>query len=200
MSINTRFLQSDGTEKVYTSARQEGTSLYYTNAGDNVETQTRGAGTELLISNPDALSEVSVECQFIDNIFLKDGILMWEGASFGDTIDMEIVLPANQPMPSDDGLGNADLVDGIIQYITASETPDETWTGNYFLFPVDYVVNRFVNGLAIMGSNHHGLMLESSDTSEVPSIFMIRLTYKSPTPSVDTKLTVTIEIYREFTV
>lgn len=200
MAISKKFLQDDGTEKVYTSARQEGTSLYFTGSGDNVETQTRGDGTVLLIENPDSLTEVIVDCQFIDSIFLKDGIILWEAAVFGDRISMEIILPANQPMPSDDAVGNASLVDGTIQYITASEIPDETWTGDYFLFPMDYIVNRFVNGVNLMGSNAHGLMLESSDTAEIPSIFRLRMKYNSIIPNPNIKIAVTIELYREHTV
>ena len=70
MAINSKFLQSDGTQKSYMSARQEGTSLYFTGSGDNLTTQTRGDGTPFLLENISSLPSIVVDVGFIDDIFL----------------------------------------------------------------------------------------------------------------------------------
>lgn len=199
MAKKSRFLQHDKTEKVFTSPRQEGTFLYITSRGDDVINKIRGKGTPLIIDNSNnPLDKRSIETQFIDNVFMKDGIVFWENASLGDSISLELVLPANTPFPSETNTGNAELIDGNIQYITASQTPDSTWIGSYLLFPIDVTMFRFVNEFSLIGTNHHGLTLESSDTAEIPKEFKIRFTLISPSVS-PIKAIINIETYREKT-
>ncbi len=202
MSRKIDYVQHDGTKKMLATPRQEGTYLYFTGKGDDLANGTIGNGSKLIIENPNGDTEAFMECAFIDNVFLKDGTAFWENAVFGDSVDMEIVLPANQPMSANEVNGNADIIDenGTISYITASQAPDETWVGNYFLFPMDYVVNRFVNSFPLNGSNNIGTILESSDTAEISKIFKFRIAMHSPTGNMALKLYVMLELYRERTV
>lgn len=198
-----RFLLPDGTEKLSNTPRPEGTFLYFTSAGDDIENGVIGKGSHLVIDNTiDSVSERSVEVQFLDDIYLKDGYAFWENATCGDYLDCEVVLPANTPMPIDTKNGNADLVNGRVTYITMSPTPDSTWVGNYMMLPTDYVVNRFVNSFHLLGTNTTGIVLESSDAVLINNFLKIRVTYKNFKNEVNAKLkcVFTIECYRERTV
>lgn len=196
------YVQHDGTKKMLTTPRQEGTFLYFTGKGDDIANNLVGKGSRLIIENLNGDTTAFMECSFIDDVFLKDGMAFWEGAVFGDSVDMEIVLPSGTPMPAEGANGNADVVDGngTISYITASQSPDVTWTGNYFLFPMDYVVHRFVNEFPLNGNNNIGTILESSDTAEIENIFKFKITIHSPSQNMALKLYIMLELYRERTV
>jgi hypothetical protein len=200
MAKKSRFLQHDKTEKMFTSPRQEGTYLYITSKGDDIANNIRGKGSSLIIDNTiDKSSTKIIETQFIDNIFMKDGIIFWENAVLGDTISLELVLPANVPFLSETTTGNAVIIDGVPTYITTSQIPDQTWTGTHIYFPMDVVLFRFVNEFCLIGTNYTGLTLESSDTAEIPKEFKIRLLLNSSTSS-DIKVIVNIETYRYRTI
>jgi len=198
-----RYLQPDGTAKTSSTPRIEGTMLYFTSSGDDSVNGVVGDGTPLVLNNTvTPTTQKSVDCQFIDDIHLKDGMIIWENAILGDTLDWEVILPANTPLPTGDGKGNANMVEGTVQYITAASAPDDTWVGDYFLFPTDYVVDRFVNNLLVLGTNHHGMILESNDAMLVPKIFKMRLNYRNIYGEVNPNfvLVATIEMYRDRTV
>jgi hypothetical protein len=202
MGLNIKKVHRDGTSKIYASPSFDGTYLYFTGAGDNKETGAIGEGQRLVITNEEDDSTSSfIECSFNEDVYLKDGFAFWSDAVSGDEISLEVVLPKDTPMPSINKNGNADLVDGTITYITDSSTPDETWTGNYFLFPVDYCVSRFVNKMSITGSNNKGLILESSDTAIIPKIFKIKLSYNNYLGTVNNSINVSVmlELYRKTT-
>jgi len=197
-----RFLQHDGTEKFFTSPRQEGTYLNFTSCGDDLQNNLIGEGQNLSIDNSDGNknTERIIETSFLDNIFLKDGIVFWQNADFGDTITLDIVLPANTPYLAEDNNGNAEKKsDGSYEIITSSAVPDETWTGSYFLFNVDVTMFRFVNKFQLIGTNTYGLVLESSDTAEIPKELKFRFVLNTPSNS-DVKVLINMEIYRENTV
>jgi len=202
MSARITKVHRDGTTKIYSTPSFDGTYLYFTSAGDNTETHEVGTGQKLSISNEDEDSTVIVECSFLEDVYLKDGFAFWENAVFGDEITLEIVLPANTPMISEDNKGNADYVDGEIKYITDTSVPDETWIGRYYLFPSDYTVNRFVNKINILGTNYKGLILESSDIALISKIFKFRFTYNNDndTKNKNIKVSIVLELYREHTV
>jgi len=202
MSARITKVHRDGSTKIYSSPSFDGTYLYFTSAGDNLETREVGEGQKLTISNEDEEQVISVECSFLEDVYLKDGFAFWENAIFGDEITLEIVLPANTPMLSEDKAGNADYVDGSIDYITDSKVPDETWVGEYYLFPSDYTINRFVNKINILGTNYKGLILESSDIALISKIFKFRFTYNNDnqTTNKNIKVSIVLELYREHTV
>ena len=194
-----RYLQHDKTEKIYTSSRQEGTFLYITSRGDDIINQKRGKGSQLILDNTvDKRTYKVIETQFIDNIFLKDGFIIWENAVLGDTISLELVLPAGVLFPADNGDGNFNVVNSVPELITQSQTPDSTWTGTHYMFPIDVTLFRYVNEFALLGTNHSGLILESSDTAEIQKELKIKFILNSPSQS-DIRAIINIEAYREFT-
>lgn len=195
-----KYLQIDKTEKVYSSPRQEGTYLYFTGTGDNTASGAIGEGSSLFLTNTEAEKTVARSVQFIEEVYLKDGYIFWQNAVVGDRASLLVYLPANTPTPSEEDTGNAVLVDGVPTYITASETPDETWVGTHLYFPVDVDLIRFVNKFHLMGTNVHGLCIESSDAAHIPKELMFRLELYSPTNNPDISVSVMMEMYRENTI
>ena len=188
-----RFLQEDGTEKLYTTPRQEGTYLYFTGEGDDSVGSTVGGGTPFLIDNsvsPTTLN--SIIFSFNDDIYIKDGLIFWQGANFGDWMSLEIFLPANTYYKTPHSSGNFDLVDGL--YVD-----NATWTGEFLMIGADYTLNRFVNKVPLMGDNPMGTLLESSDVDKVAKELRFRATVGTPTNS-PIKCAFTIEMYRSSTV
>jgi len=193
MAKESKFIQLDGTPKMYVSSRQENTRLYYTSEFDDVDNNKRGGGAQFLFRNTDALNQLVLEGRFMDDIYLKDGYLMWEDASVGDSVSMEVILPANQPMPKIERDGNYDLVDGAL-------VPNTNGDGGYIMYPIDIVIDRFANKVLIIGTNTTGFIMTSADTAILPNIFKVRLTVDSPTGNVNLNVVVSLETYRETTV
>ena len=193
MSINVTHTQRDGTLKIFASARQANTLLYLTARGDDLVNSKIGEGSPLLIQNNGIDTETSVETQFLDDVYLKDGYVYWQNASPGDSVSCEIVLPANTLFPSDNGTGNYDIVDNV-------PVSNSSGTGNYIMYPIDIVVNRFVNRFLILGTNTVGTVLESQDTALIPKQLKFRFTHYTNTPNSNFAVAINLELYRDRTV
>jgi hypothetical protein len=201
MARRSRYLQVDNTEKIHTSPRQEGTFLYFTGRGDS-ETEGIGHGEAFRLTNENGDTYKEIITGFSETVFLKDGYVFWQNATVGDSVSLEVILPANTLYLSETQQGNAGVVDenGTISYITASQTPDETWVGTHLLFPIDVTLFRFVNNFSLVGTNEHGLLLESPDAAEVEGDLKFRLSFKSEAPNPNLVVSVLMEMYREHTV
>ena len=197
MAKRQRLLQRDKTEKVYSSPRQEDTYLYFTGTGDDISGNRVGEGSSLYLINTDGNKNVVKEAQFLEDIYLKDGYLFWQNAAIGDRVSMEVYLPANVVMVHDEEKGNADA-DG--EYVTDSETPDETWIGTHIKFPFDYTLIRFVNKFNLIGDNTHGLCIESTDAALIAKELKMKVIVYSPTENAKLVVSVMMEMYRERTI
>lgn len=195
-----RYLQVDKTEKIHTSPRQEGTYLYFTGRGDLPNSV--GNGEWFRLTNETGLSYKEIITGFNETVFLKDGYVFWQNATVGDSASLEVILPANTPFLSEFQTGNAGVVDenGTISYITASQTPDETWVGTHLLFPIDVALFRFVNSFSLLGTNEHGLVLNSQDAAEISSELKFRLSFHSESPNPNLVVSVLMEMYRKNTI
>ena len=195
-----RYLQVDKTEKIHTSPRQEGTFLYFTGRGDT-DTSV-GDGKCLRLTNESGLQYKEIITGFNETVFIKDGYVFWQNATVGDSVSLEVILPANTPYISEAQTGNAGVVDenGTISYITASQTPDETWVGTHLLFPINVALFRFVNSFSLLGTNEHGLVLNSPDAAEIGPELKFRLSFKSDAPNPNLVVSVLMEMYRKNTI
>jgi hypothetical protein len=190
--IKSRFLQEDKTEKVHTTPRQEGTSLYYTGAFDDITNNKIGEGETIAIQNTFSSSKVIVEGYFTEDIFIKDGVLFWTNAAIGDEVTFSIVLPAG--VPHYVGLnGNCNIVNGEVILV-------EDWSGDHIITPEDYVVHRFLNRIPILDSNPYGLSLDSNDVARMSKELKFRLTLTSKTKNENICISVLMGMYRENTV
>jgi len=189
-----QFKQFDGTDKISTTPRQEGTYLYFTGKGDDTVNQVVGGGIPLIIDNSGNTNLTkSIEFSFIDDVFMKDGIIFWENAVLGDNVTLEIYLPANTYYKTPHSTGNFDFVDG--QYVA-----NATWTGEYLALPVDYTLQRFVNSVPIMGTNNVGTLLESADVDILSKELKFRAKLESPDRNQNLKIAFVMEMYRKSTV
>lgn len=194
MSKRQKYTQIDGTEKLFTTPRQEGTYLYFTGYGDDLTNQTRGNGQKLAVDySGETGTEKTIEFGFMDDVYIKDGVLSWMGAVFGDEVSLEIYLPANTYYKTPHSNGNFDLVDG-------SYVANATWTGEYLALPMDYTLNRFVNGMQMCGDNHVGTWLESSDVDLISKELRFKGIVKSPSVNTNLKFQFCMEMYRSNTV
>jgi len=202
MALTHSVIHRDGTTKVYISPAIPGQYLVYTHSGDDIQNKKIGVGNKLNISNPNSLSEVQVETQFLEDIQLKDAYIFWQNAIPGDYLIGEVILPANTPYKNPDSKGNADIINGVVQNITDSTTPDETWVGSYLLFPIDVVLVRFLNNMPLYGTNNIGTVLESSGVALIEKELKQRLTYIRYDGQVnpDINISVMLEIYRKNTI
>lgn len=187
------YVQRDGTKRMYFSPKQGDTLLYITSRGDDVQNGVRGEGEELIIQGaPDGKNSVSA--QFIDDVYIKDGTILWQNAKVGDSVSLEIVLPANTMFISPTRTGNYD----IDSY--GAVTPNDTGSGKYIMYPIPIILNRFVNKVSVLGDNTIGYIIESADTALVPKQLVMTLTVYSETSNPDLVLTVSAELYRDETV
>jgi len=194
-------IYSDGSPKVFTSPKQDDTYLYITGAADDIINQTVGEGEKFLIINADGLDETFVTGKFIDDVYIKDGYVTWLSAIPGDSISLELILPANTPLKSETNSGNCIItVDGEAQYITASPSADDSWIGTHIIAPVDVAVSRFVNKLHLLGTNTTGMVMESSDAAFIPKELVLKISLTSPTSNKDIVISVAMELYRERTI
>jgi len=193
MSYKKQFVQLDGTPKTYNTSRQGETYLYITSCGDDLENGIRGEGEQLKVKGCiDGINTQTIG--FIDDIYLKDGIIFWNNAVEGDSITIEIVLPANTMFISPSNTGNYD-----IDY-QGNITPNNSETGKYMMYPVDVSINRFINKFEIMGTNNLGLTIESSDTALIPKQLQIKIIANSTSKNPDLLVRFSVEIYRERTI
>ena len=200
MAFKHNILHRDGTSKIYQSPATIGQYLYFTTRGDDIENGIIGKGGTLILDNLTGEPEVHVEIQFLEDIQLKDAYIFWENAKWGDILSAEVILPAGVPHLHPANKGNAKLQNGVVNYITSSQTPDETWVGDYLLSPVDTAIVRFVNEFRLLGDNLSGTVLESSGVALITKNLKIRLTYKNDTtPNTSIKIMVLAELYRENT-
>jgi hypothetical protein len=188
------YTQQDGTPNVLSTTRQEGTTLYFTSRGDDIENAIVGKGSYLSLVNPSGLTDAYSEVSFLEDIYLKDGIAFWQNAVMGDEISVEVVLKANTPLyvASQTGNFNKDASDNLI--------PATSWDGSWLILPTDHVLDRFVNSVMIMGDNTHGLNLESSTSAVVPKECKLRLSMNTATNNTAIGVNICLELYRTKTV
>ena len=193
MAYKKQFVQLDGTPKTYNTSRQGETYLYITGAGDDLVNGVRGAGDAIKVKGcVNCINSKTIG--FIDDIYLKDGIIFWNNAIEGDSITIEIILPANTMFVSPTNTGNYDIDE------FGNVTPNTTNTGGYMMYTVDITTNRFINMFEIMGTNDLGLTIESSDTAFIPKQLLIKIITKSTSNNPDLLVRFSVELYREITV
>lgn len=196
MPVNHTIRHRDGAPKIYQSPAISGQYLYFTSRSDDIENNIVGKGNQLFIDNSPGNNKKVVEAQFLEDIQLKDAYLLWEGAIWGDNLDIEVVLPASVPFESLGNKGNARIINNVPTYITASQSPDETWTGTHLFFPIDVILIRFVNGFMINGTNNVSTVLESQGVAMIKKELKLRMTLNSPSSNANIKVSVSCEMYR----
>lgn len=84
----------EGQQKIYVTSRPYGTITYFSSAGDDAVNGI-GEGNKLLFSLTAIDTSKTVDLQFNEDVWIKDGFIMCINAPFGASIDIEVVHPTN---------------------------------------------------------------------------------------------------------
>lgn len=177
----------------------------------------------------DAIKTVDIQFhKDYGDVYLHEGYIQWENAGWGDTVDVEIyatATPLQQAANLDytidagvkiryaaggagtgtDGL-NGDPVwvpnttgtgwwntDGVTATFSSSQT------GAYDWYNIEILANRFMNKVPVYGSSTNYVMLQSADTTLLPSGYLVRITANNNS-STAWKTWMIMTLYRENTV
>ena len=162
------------------------------------------------------------------DVYLHEGYLMWENAGWGDYIDVEIIAnptPLQQStnldytidasvkiraaaggpgtgtdglngdpvwVPNAAGTGWWDIVDGAASFSSGQ-------TGAYDWYTIEILANRFMNQVPVYGTSTSYVMLQSADTTLLPSGYAVRITANNVSNTA-WKTWMFMTLYREQTV
>jgi len=83
----------DGLPKVYPSPRPHGTTTYFAGAGDDTINNIVGGGNKIIFDFASSDDTKSVDLEFIEDVWIKDGYIICENAPLGAYVDIAIVHP-----------------------------------------------------------------------------------------------------------
>lgn len=184
-------LTRDGKVIITTSDRPQDHYRYFTTCGDDWDMQSRGTGTCILYSIPPSTEEVK-DVRFIDDIYLKDGSMLYLGADMGSWLRVDVVAPAGFPFPAKAKNGNYDIVNG-------SAVLNATNTGSYFILPQETTVHRFINKMAMFATGRERENIDTAEPNYIPKGWIIRLKIHNASATETIKATITLGLYRKIT-
>lgn len=183
----------DGKRIYTTSDRPQDHYRYFTTCGDDLANQMRGQG-ECLEYEVLPGQEQSIDIQFIDDVYLKDGSMIYHDAEMGSRLRVEIWVPAGQPYPSK-GDGNFDFVNG-------NWVPNNSGTGKYWIQNTETKVHRFINHMSLFGMGRQYEKIDTAEPNFIPKGWIVRLTISNaPAEKTDKTIraTITLGLYRKIT-
>lgn len=180
----------DGKKIFTTSDRPQDHYRYFTTCGDDVASQKRGGGTCLLYDVAPGQSQ-SIDVEFMDDVYLKDGSMLYSSAAMGSWLRVDVICPAGSIYPTRDSDGNVDIVNGM-------PVPNENGTGVYRLATEDVTVHRFINHMAMYAVDRERENIDTAEPNFIPHSWRIRCTIKN---NGDTPLPacITLGMYRKIT-
>lgn len=191
---DTVFQYTKDGKRIYTASdRPQDHYRYFTTCGDNLTTRVRGDG-ECLEYAVAPGEEQAIDIQFIDDVYLKDGSMIYHDAEMGSRLRVEIWVPAGLPYPSKG--------DGNFDYVNGSFVPNSTNTGKYWIRDVETMVHRFINQMSMFGMGRQYEKIDTSEPNFIPKEWIIRLTViNAPLDKTDKTIraTITLGLYRKQT-
>lgn len=111
----------DGREVHLPNLFPNGSLLYYTGAGDDINGNSRGTGQAFNLTNG-LLGQTSTTWQFLDWVYIVGGGFSWTGALLGDWVSLMLTAPSTPVTPNGGGTGNCNLVstNGLSLIVPAS--------------------------------------------------------------------------------
>lgn len=180
----------DGKQIFTASDRPKNHYRHYTGRADDVAGQVRGKGAPLLFNVGPQSSQV-LDFQFIDDVYIKDGRITYQGASYGSHVTIEIMCPAGVPFPAPNGNGNRDLVDGTFVENTEG-------TGAWMVLEQEVLLNRFVNEMHICApAGREGI--DSVEPFMLNHAYKMRATVHNSGSTNTLEAALTISMYRKNT-
>lgn len=136
----------DGKPITTSSDRPKDHYRCFTGRSDDLVTGQIGQGNDFVIMLEPGNNTGSVDAKFLDDVYIKDGEVLYENSVFDTYLSCFVLCPPNTPFPSPNRTGNLDLING-------SFIVNQTGTGAYMTAPVEVKLFRFINHLHILGSN-----------------------------------------------
>lgn len=184
-------LTKDGKRIITASDRPKDHYRHYASAGDDLENGIRGGGQELIFVVPPGETQ-TIDTQFLEDIYIKDGTAFFEDAAIGSHISVHIVAPRNVPYPAIFGNGNFDLVNGNL-------VPNGTGSGDYFVdTDSENVFLRFMHKMLILGSGQ--IITSAPEPSFLPSPCVQRFIVYNASTTRDLNIVVAMGLYRTHTI
>lgn len=183
MGVATQFTV-DGKPITTSSDRPKDTYRCFTGRGDNAQ---RGQGDDLLFDVTPGSSQ-SIDVKFLDNVFIKDGVIQYKNAVLGTHLDIEVIALPGVPFPHPTHQGTLDLVDNAF-------VANVTNTGKYMTAPIEVKLFRFLNHMHLLGDNKQSV--HSTESFQLFSLYTLRFTLTHPiTATENAKAAVTMGMYR----
>ena len=183
MGVATQFTV-DGKPITTSSDRPKDTYRCFTGRGDNSQ---RGQGQDLLFDVAPG-SSVAIDVKFLDNVFIKDGTILYQNAVLGTYLDIEVIAAPNIPFPHPTNQGTLDLVDNAF-------VANVTNTGKYMTAPIEVKLFRFLNHMHLLGDDQQSV--HSPESFQLFSLYTLRFTLTHPvTATGNAKAAVTMGMYR----
>lgn len=204
-------------------------TTYWTGSGDDMVTPAIGGGDSLLVQTSIGTATETVEIQFhsdYGDVYIHEGYVQWEGAGWGDSIDVEMVATATPTQTSTNldyeldgakikaaaggagtgthGLnGNPVFVPntagtGYWDLVGGSPQYSATQEGAYDWYTVEVLLARFMNKIPVYGNSSNYIMLQSADSSLVAPGYLIRITANNVSDTA-WKAWMIMTLYREQT-
>lgn len=161
-------------------------------------------------------------------VYLHEGYIQWENAGWGDTVCVEIYASATPlqqstnldytidasvkiraaaggPGTGTDGLAGDPVFvpsptnTGWWDLVGGAPSFNATQTGVYDWYTIEILANRFMNEVPVYGSSSNYIMLQSADTTLLPSGYLIRITANNNS-STAWRTWMFMTLYRENTI
>lgn len=182
----------DGKKIITTSDRPKDHFRNYTGCGDDMTNLIRGEG-ELLNFSVGPQSTYTVDVKFLDDVYIKDGMMDYLDADLGCHLCVHVMAPIGVPYPVFNKTGTLDF-NGV------SFVPNVNNTGDYKVNNSQEVVfNKFLNKLGFVGPNGKKF-ITSSEPVLLYKPYFLRFIVTNPSITKTVISSVTIGLYRKLTV
>lgn len=93
MGMSRSIYDEEGRQKVRVTTKPTGHYTYFTGEGDDISNSTIGGGSSLNFSMTSTDTSKTVDMQFINNVYIKDGYVITSNAPLGASLDVTVVSP-----------------------------------------------------------------------------------------------------------
>lgn len=176
-----------GTPLVTSSDRPEGCKVYWTGRADDVVNHIDEQGAPFLF-NVDAGQEITLDAEFNEDIWVKEGKIYHTPAELGSYITITIVAPAGFPYPAVYGNGNYDMVQGV-------PVPNANNTGTIFIQTVETAYMTYINQYPLLSLGRGEI--SSPEPDFLPKGYKIRMTVHNAHATDILKAAVVLFMYKK---
>lgn len=158
----------DGKPITTSSDRPANTYRCFSGRGDDIVSNPKkiGLGPDITFDVAPGATQ-SVDCHFVDNVFVKDGAIRYTNAVPDTTLSVDVICPAGIPFPSPTKTGTLDLVG-------STWTPNTHGTGAFMTAPVEVILFRFINHMHLIGSDREPI--SSPESFQLVTPYFLRFT------------------------